>query len=54
MHITKSRNIGIYTKKEPRKLDLKKLKKTAIRVNEVNGRIKLDKNNPADVDWYNG
>ena len=54
MYMTKSLNESMYTKKNTRKLNIKKLKENAVRVNEVNGRIKLDKRNQADIDWYFG
>lgn len=52
MYMIKSRNESMYTKKNTRKLNIKKLKENAVRVNEVNGRIKLDEHNKSDIDWY--
>lgn len=54
MYMIKSRSESMYTKKRTRKLNIKKLKENAVRVNEVNGRIKLDKLNQANIDWYFG
>ena len=33
-------------------INMDKLKENAVRVEEVNGKIKLDKQNKADVEWY--
>ena len=33
-------------------INMDKLKENAVRVEEVDGKIKLDKQNKADVEWY--
>lgn len=52
MYMTKERKEPLYEKRSNHGFNLKKLKENAVRVNEVNGKIKLDKHNKADLDWY--
>ncbi|MDW4486006.1 hypothetical protein QI140_11340 [Staphylococcus saprophyticus] len=52
--MTKERKEPLYEKRNIHRFNLKKLKENAVRVNQVNGKIKLDKHNKADLDWYFG
>ena len=54
MYMTKERKEPLYEKRNIHRFNLKKLKENAVRVNQVNGKIKLDKHNKADLDWYFG
>ena len=54
MYMTKERKEPLYEKRNNHRFNLKKLKENAVRVNQVNGKIKLDKHNKADLDWYFG
>ncbi|WP_261721749.1 hypothetical protein [Staphylococcus equorum] len=54
MYTTKERTKPLYVKNNRPNFNLNKLKENAVRVEEVNGQIKLDKRNKADIDWYFG